>query len=208
MLVLGERFDKVWNSPACPVEPKKKIVRTLVEEVVVDRANEGRLKFVIHWKGGIHTAFEMDKPPAVRKNATEDIELIRKMAERFGDKDIAGVLNRLGRRTGKDRPWSALAVKTARRAHDIAGHVRTVEDPNILSFSSAARYLRVSNTTITRMSQAGLFPVMQVVPYAPWEIKRADLDSKQVRGVVEKLKATGRLDLEGGSSERQRKLSE
>ena len=43
-------------------------MRTLVEEVVVDRVNDGRLKFVIHWKGGTHTAFEMDKPPAVRKN--------------------------------------------------------------------------------------------------------------------------------------------
>jgi hypothetical protein len=208
VLALGERFGKVWNSPACPVEIKKKIVRTLVEEVVVDRVSDGRLKFVIHWKGGVHTAFEMDKPPTVRKNAAEDIEIIRKMAERYGDQDIAGVLNRLGRRTGKDRPWSQLAVKTARRAHDIAGHVRTVEDPNILSFSSAARYLGVSNKTIARMSEAGLLSVRQVVPYAPWEIQRADLDSERVRGLVARLKATGRLDLEGGSSERQRKFFE
>lgn len=208
VLALGERFDKVWNHPSCPVELKKKIVRTLVEEVVVDRASEGRLKFVIHWKGGIHTAFEMDKPPAVRKNAAEDIEIIGKMAERYGDKDIALVLNRLGRRTGKDKPWSVLAVKTARRAHSIAGHAQTVEDPNILSFTGAARYLGVSNTTITRMSQAGLLPVRQVVPYAPWEIQRAHLDSERVRAVVAKLKATGRLDLEGASSERQRQLFE
>jgi DNA invertase Pin-like site-specific DNA recombinase len=208
VLALGERFDRVWNHPACPVELKKKIVRTLVEEVVADRVGEGRLKFVIHWKGGIHTAFEMDKPPAVRKNATEDIEIIRKMAQRYGDKDIAAVLNRLGRRTGKDKPWSELAVKSSRRAHDIAGHTQTVVDPNILSFSSAAKYLGVSNTTITRMSEADLFPVTQVVPYAPWEIQRADLDSERVRAVVAKLRATGHLDLEGGSSERQRKLFE
>jgi DNA invertase Pin-like site-specific DNA recombinase len=208
VLALGERFDKVWNSPACPVELKKKIVRTLVEEVVVDRASEGRLKFVVHWKGGVHTAFEMDKPPAVRKNATEDIEIIRKMAERYSDKDIAAVLNRLGRRTGKDKPWSELAVKAARRTHDIAGHKQTVEDPNTLSFSGASQYLGVSNTTIARMSKAGLFPVTQVVPYAPWEIRRADLDSERVRSVVARLKATGRLDLEGGSSEHQRKLFE
>jgi hypothetical protein len=45
VLALGGRFDKVWNGPACPVELKKKIVRTLVEEVVVDRVSEGRLKF-------------------------------------------------------------------------------------------------------------------------------------------------------------------
>jgi hypothetical protein len=155
-----------------------------------------------------HTAFEMDKPPAVRKNATEDIEIIGKMARRYSDKDIAAVLNRLGRRTGKDKPWSELAVKAARRVHDIAGHKQTVVDPNILSFSGASQYLGVSNTTITRMSKAGLFPVTQVVPYAPWEIQRADLDSERVRGVVARLKATGLLDLKGGSSEHQRKLFE
>jgi hypothetical protein len=160
------------------------------------------------WKGGVHTAFEMDKPPAARKNASEDVEIIRKMAERYGDKDIAAVLNRLGRRTGKDRPWSELAVKSARRAHDIAGHTQTVEDPNILSFGSAARYLGVSNTTIARMFEAGLLPVRQVVSYARWEIRREDLDSEPVRGVIARLKATGRLDLKGGSSERQRKLFE
>jgi DNA invertase Pin-like site-specific DNA recombinase len=208
VLALGERFEKVWNSPACPVEIKKKIVRTLVEEVVADRVSDARLKFVIHWKGGTHTAFEMDKPPAVRKNAAEDIEIIQKMAERYGDKEIAAVLNRLGRRTGKDRPWSELAVKTARRAHGIAGHARTVDDPNILSFSAAARYLGVSNTTIARMFEAGLLPVRQIVSYAPWEIRREDLDSEPVRRVVARLKATGRLELEGGSSARQRQLFE
>ncbi len=209
VLALGERFDKVWNSPACPVEIKKKIVRTLVEEVVADQVGDGRLKFVVHWKGGTHTAFEMDKPPAhARKNDAEDIEIIRKMAQRYGDDDIAAVLNRLGRRTGKDRPWSQLAVKTARRSHDIAGHTHTVEDPEILSFNGAARYLEVSNTTIAKMFEAGLLPVRQVVPYAPWEIRRADLDSEPVRRVVAKLKETGRLDFEEGSSARQRKLFE
>jgi hypothetical protein len=208
VLALGERFDKVWNSPASPVELKKKIVRTLVEEVVADRVDDGRLKFVVHWKGGVHTTFEMDKPPATRKNAPEDIEIIRKMAERYGDKDIASVLNRLGRRTGKDRPWSQLAVKTARRAHDIAGHTQTVDDPNLLSLNGAARYLRVSNTTIARMFEAGLLAVRQVAPYAPWEIRREDLDAEPVRRVVAHLKATGHLDLEGGSSERQRSLFE
>ena len=60
----------------------------------------------------------------------------------------------------------------------------------------AVWYLSVSNTTIARMFEAGLLPVRQVVPYAPWKIRRADLDSEPVRGVVERLKATGRLDLE------------
>jgi DNA invertase Pin-like site-specific DNA recombinase len=208
VLALGERFEEVWNSPACPVELKKKMVRAVVEEVVANEESEGRLKFVVHWKGGTHTVFEMDRPRAAPRTAADDIEVIRKMAERYGDNDIAAVLNRLGRRTGKGRRWSQLAVKTARRNYGIAGHTRTVEDPEVLSFTSAARYLGVSNTTVVRLAEAGVLPVKQVVPYAPWEVRRATLNSEPVRSVVARLKATGRLHLEVDSSVQQRKLFE
>jgi DNA invertase Pin-like site-specific DNA recombinase len=208
VFALGEQFEEVWKDPACPIELKKKIVRTVVEEVVANEDAPDQLKFVIHWKGGTHTVFEMDKLRGPPRNAAEDIEIIRKMAQRYGDKDIARVLNKLGRRTGKDKRWSELAVKTARRHYGIPGHTRTLEDSQILSFNAAARYLDVSNTTIARLAKAGVLPIQQVAPFAPWEIRRQDLDSEPVRGVVARLKATGRLDLKGESSDQQRKLFE
>lgn len=154
VLAMGEQFEEVWRNPACPMELKKKIVRTIVEEVVANEESPGRLKFIVHWKGGTHTAFELDRPTGPKKNAAEDIEIIRKMAQRYGDKDIARVLSKLGRRTGKDKPWSEVSVKAARRANDIAGHTRTIEDSDILTFNGAAKYLKVSNTTIARLARA------------------------------------------------------
>ena len=58
--------------------------------------------FIVHWKGGVHTQFEMPRAlvPRGRKTAADDVEVIRKMAARYGDDDIARVLNKLGRRTG------------------------------------------------------------------------------------------------------------
>lgn len=206
ILAMGEHFDEVWRSSACPVELKKRIVRTLIEEVVASEESFDRLKFVVHWKGGTHTAFEMSRPTGPRKNAAEDIEIIRKMAQRYPDKDIARVLNKLGRRTGKDNPWSEQAIKSARRNHGIAGQTSTVEDGEILTFNGAARYLDVSNTTITRLARAGILKTQQVVPFAPWEILRADLDAEPVRRAVARLKATGRLDLKREPSTKQREL--
>jgi excisionase family DNA binding protein len=210
LLALGERFAPVWESPACPVELKKKIIRTVVEEVMVDEAPGSRLRFVVHWKGGTHTAFEMEKPrsPAGRKTVEEDLEIIRKMAVRYGDDQIARVLNKLGRRTGKGRAWSREGVKTARRNHAIPGHTRMAVDPEVLSLQGAARLLGVSDTTIRRLVEAGVLPMKQVVPWAPWEIPRAALDSPAVRRVVNSLKKTGRLDLKGDKSALQRTLFE
>ena len=99
LLALGEHFEAVWNNAACPVELKKRIVRTIVEEVVVDEVSKGKLKFIVHWKGGTHTSFELARQSAgaAQKTADEDPEIIRKMAARYGDDAIARVLNKLGR---------------------------------------------------------------------------------------------------------------
>jgi len=193
----GERFADVWNHPSCPIELKKQIVRTVIEEVLVDEKSPGKLSFIVHWKGGCHTAFEMLKATSktVHRTAEENLEVIRKMAPRYGDDVIASVLNKLARQTGKGKPWSQTAVKSARRNHSIQGHARTVEDPEVLTQQAAARYAKTSDTTIKKLVDGGILPMQQASPFAPWEIRRSDLDSARVRAVLARLKETGRVVL-------------
>ena len=143
----------------------------------------------------------------MHKTAEENLEVIRKMAARYGDNVIANVLNKLGRRTGKGKPWSQVAVKTARRNHGIEGHARTIEDPGVLTLQEAIAYTDTSDTTIRKLVDAGVLPMRQVAPFAPWEIQRSDLDSERVRVVLARLKQTGRVML-GHASETQRDLFE
>jgi len=206
-VAFGERFPDVWHHAACPIELKKQIVRSVIEEVLVDEHPPGRLAFIVHWKGGSHTAFEMEKvsPKTVHRTADADLDVIRKMAPRYGDDAIARVLNKLGRRTGKGKPWSQLAVKTARRNHGIEGHTHSLVDPQVLTLQGAARYTNTSDTTIKKLVDEGLLPMRQVVPFAPWEIQRTDLDSERVRSVLARLRQTGRLVL-GNTSDTQPEL--
>jgi DNA invertase Pin-like site-specific DNA recombinase len=207
LLAFGERFADLWNHPACPVDIKKQIVRTVIEEILVDEDSPGKLSFIVHWKGGSHTAFEMDKgsPKTVNRTTAADLEVIRKMAVRYGDADIARVLNKLGRRTGKGKPWSDSAVKSARRNHAIEGRNQTVSDPDLLTLQGAARYTRTSDTTIKKLVNAGILTIRQVVPFAPWEICRSDLETQRVRAVLEHLLRTGRLTF-GDAFDKQREL--
>jgi DNA invertase Pin-like site-specific DNA recombinase len=207
LMELGERFADVWHHPTCPVELKKQIVRTLIEEILVNEDPPGRLSFIVHWKGGCHTALEMEKanPKTVNRTAAADLDVIRKMAPRYGDNVIAGVLKKLGRQTGKGKPWSETAVKSARRNHQIEGQGRSLVDPEVLTLQGAAKYTGTSDTTIKKLVDAGILSMRQVVPFAPWEIRRADLDCEPVRLVIEQLKRTGRLVL-GGTSRTQREL--
>jgi len=86
ILRLGHRFSEVWDRPHCPMELRKTIIRTVVQEVIVkEDASAERLQFVIHWKGGSHTSFEMPKPQwgMAEQTAPENIELLRQMAVRY-----------------------------------------------------------------------------------------------------------------------------
>ncbi len=201
ILAMGECFADVWHNNACPVELKKRMLRTAITEIVAN-LDEGKdvLHFVIHWAGGVHTEIEMPKPKSGSGHRTsmEVLEIIRKMAVRYGDAQIASVLNRLGHRTGKDKRFNQTRVKTARRNHKINGQKSAVNDPEVLNQEQAATHCGVSTGTIRRLVSEGLLPKEQIVPYAPWEIRRVDLDSEQVQEVVHHLKNTGKLVVRPG----------
>jgi hypothetical protein len=196
ILAMGEHFPEVWASENCPPSMKKKIIRTVVEEIIVDLDDETQmLTFIIHWKGGSHTRYQMLKPQSGKgqKTTLEDLEIIRKMGIRYGDDEIARVLNKLGRRTGKGNRWNEQRVKTARKRYDIPGQQRRKSGVDILTLGEAARYCGVSQTTIKRLVKEGALHKEQIVSWAPWEIKRTDLDSEGVQSIVERLKKTGKL---------------
>jgi DNA invertase Pin-like site-specific DNA recombinase len=202
ILAMGSYFEHVWRSESCSGALKKKIARTVIEEIIANEAGENDLQFVIHWKGGVHTELTMSRPKSASAQCTsmEALEIIRKMAVRYGDDQIASVLNRLGHRTGKGKRWNQNRVHTARRNHAISGQKRAIADPEILSLTQAAKYCSVSNKTIERLVESGKLAMQQVAPRAPWEIHRCDLESEPVKTIVDHLRRTGKLILDGGDS--------
>jgi len=209
ILALGKKFPQVWDSQHCSNSLRKKIIRTVIEEVIVnlDEANQA-LGFIIHWKGGCHTEFEMPKPASGvgQKTSLEDLEIIRKMAIRYGDDAIARVLNKLGRETATGKRWNESRVRNIRGKYSIAGHIRTVKDPDILTLGQSAQYLNVSSSTIKRLVASGVLKKDQAVSWAPWEIKKSDLDSGNIKSIITVLHETGKLVVRGNGLEKQMKL--
>jgi len=206
ILAMGENFAETWQNDQCPPVLKKMIFRTVVEEIIVRIDLEKRaLQLTIHWKGGTHTQLTMERPRSATETATpmEALEIIRRMAVRHGDDQIASVLNRLGYSTGKNKRWNQTRVATARRNYSIAGQKHALPDPETVSLNEAARICGVSHRTIERLVEAGLLKREQVTARAPWRIRRTDLNDESVRSVIERLLRTGKLVLQGGSLENQ-----
>jgi hypothetical protein len=203
---MGDHFAQVWQSDHCPSTLKKMIFRTAIEEIIVRTEQDKKsLELVIHWKGGTHTQLTMERPRSATESTTpvEALEIIRRMAVRYGDDQIASVLNRRGYSTGKGMRWNQTRVATARRNHSIAGQKRALPDPERVSLSQAARICGVSHRTIERLVEAGLLTCEQVTPRAPWEIRRTDLDGEPIHRIIDRLHRTGKLIFQGGCAEDQ-----
>ncbi|RWD62206.1 MAG: serine recombinase [Mesorhizobium sp.] len=54
LMALADDVPALWNHPAASVETRKRILRTVLKEIIVT-AETGRLHLVLHWQGGDHT---------------------------------------------------------------------------------------------------------------------------------------------------------
>jgi hypothetical protein len=99
-----------------------------------------------------------------------------------------------------------MRVASVRQRYGISGRRHATPDPEILTLARAASYGGVSDTTIRRLTDAGILEYDQVVPWAPWEIRRQDLDSEPVLSLLRGVRETGKLGLQGDRSAGQRTL--
>ena len=192
LLTLGSDFARVWEDPSTDMRLKKRIVRTLVEEIVVDVNEAGdTIEAVIHWTGGIHSARR------VRKNATghrrvgaeKTTEILAQMAGRFSDEDIALTLNRVGIRTARGLTWNAARVRAYRSYHNLPALDPTDDKPSeMLTLNEAASILGVCAMTVRRLIGRGILPAVQAAPSIPWSIRRSDLDEPPVKQAVQASK--------------------
>jgi DNA invertase Pin-like site-specific DNA recombinase len=192
LLSLAQDLPAIWNSPSTDMRLKQRIVRILIEEIIVDVDEENReVVLVIHWAGGRHSELRVKKRKTGQHRwctSLEAVEVVRQMAGRFTDELIAATLNRLGLKTGVGNTWTKDRVCSLRHHHQLPGF-----DPNHpqrgLTLKEAAERLKVSPVSVRRMVNEKILPARQVVPYAPWEIPLEALDSEEVRRAVSNIKA-------------------
>lgn len=178
LLTLGADLRRVWDHPAAGNEARKRILRTVINEIVA-QVTETSLELVIHWQGGDHTALSVVKNRTGQHRWTATVEvhaLILELARQLNDAGIASLLNRLGYRTGKDMSWTEMRVRSFRNTHRIAVFkVGEREARGEVTLEQAADAIGTSKMTVLRMISAGALNASQACKGAPWVIKRGEL---------------------------------
>jgi DNA invertase Pin-like site-specific DNA recombinase len=184
---LGSNLNAVWNDASAPIELKKRIIRTLINEIVVD-VNHGSatVEMQIHWAGGVHTELKVRKNKAGHNANTTDrdvVELVRELALVQPDSYIASTLNRLGYHSGSGKSWNETRVKHLRNYNKISVFVRG-GDRSWVTMEEAADILETGVTVIRTMIRKQFLPARQAVKHAPWTIRREDLQRPEIHNYV------------------------
>ena len=171
---LSGDLQAVWKAPTTEARDRKRLLRTLIEEVQL-RTEPKRHLVRIVWKGGATTERDIVRLRGGQLKATSEdvIDLVRKLAVDLDDAQIARTLNRQGRRSGLGRAFTTAAIASMRQRNQIAGHShRVAKDPTEGPFTAedAAEQLGVTHTTVLHWLREGLLAGEQPTPGAPWRI--------------------------------------
>ena len=177
---LAMDLPRLWNHECAPFDLKKRILRTVLKEIVV-YVDKTKLRVLIHWQGGQHSELSLRKRRAGEHRWTTSVEtadLIRQLARRMTDKQIAAQLNRLGIKTSKGHTWTRIRVGNFRTIHEIPNYSPGEREARgELTLEEAATRLGVSYSTVQRMIQRRQLPAQQVCPSGPWTVRAEEVEA-------------------------------
>ncbi len=184
LLALGSDLERAWDSPGATPATRKRIIRTLIHEIIVHLRDE-MLDLVIHWQGGDHT------PLQVRKNrkgehrwvtSADVVDLVHVLARQMPDNTIAAVLNRAGKSTGHGNSWTRARVCNLRNQQAITPYREGERaERGEITLDEAAAALKVSPSTVRRLIEEKSLPAQQLCKGAPWVIKARNLERPEVK---------------------------
>src|SRR5207253_11002383 len=115
----------------------------------------------IHWAGGVHTELIVPRNKTgmhARRADGKVIELVGELVKVCDDKTIAGVLNRLGYRSGQGNSWNGVRVSHFRYTHGLSA---VEKREAFLTLEKAAQALGVSQTVVKTLIRKNILPANQ-----------------------------------------------
>jgi len=189
LMVLGRDLARAWDSPGVTIETRKKIVRTLIAEIIVD-VTDSTITAIIHWHGGDHSRLEVKKNKVGQTRwatGADIIELVQVLARQMPDASIAAVLNRSGKVTGRGNGWTRTSVCSLRHQKQIPPYREGERaERGEATLDEAVAALSLSRTTVRRLIGTGILPARQICANAPWIVRHEDLASPDVRREAER----------------------
>ena len=190
--VLASNLKTVWDAPTTDARLKKRIVRTLVHEVVADIDDAAsEIVLIVHWVGGAHSELRLPKRRRGQRNSisADIIQAVRQLVLIASDDLIAGLLNRNRLKTGNGNRWTRERV-TSMRSHYHIPVFKPAEDgiEPWLNLGNAAQILKIAPKTLRLAAEAGEIESIHPLSDGPWIFARAALTMSAAQSITERAR--------------------
>ena len=179
---LAHNLPAIWNATTTTDKDRKMLLRAAIQEVQLTKKDRD-VNLKILWIGGAVTdkIVHLPKTRSKRHTPLDMVDLVRQLAKKFTDEQIARILIRQGRKTATGLTFNAHKVANLRRSYDIPRYKKPKGDqPKTYTAQQAAQILQVSVPTIHNWLNAGFIKGDQVTEGAPWEILLTNDDIKRL----------------------------
>jgi hypothetical protein len=191
-LELASELEAVWQNPNADIRLKKRIVRTLIQEIVADvDPVAGEVHLVIHWQGGTHTQLCLPRRHRGQHSCQtpkEVVDAVRTLAHTCTDEVIAGTLNRNRLLTAHGNRWTRDLVTSLRSKHKIPCYKPAdKESRGWMNLTKAAEFLGISATALRHAAQRGEIQAEHPLRDGPWLFSRETLESEAAKQLVHRI---------------------
>jgi DNA invertase Pin-like site-specific DNA recombinase len=195
-LDLAVQLEALW--PDADARLRKRIVRALIQEVIVDvDAAAAEVVLLIHWKGGVHSELRFPRRRRGQSNAHSSpqvIDAVRALANICTDDLIASALNRSGLPTGRGNRWSRERVTSLRAHHKIdCFNNERCRAEGWMNQTQAAAFLGISAGALRLAVARGEIEGQHPLSDGPWVFNRRALQTSAASELVRRIK-NGRND--------------
>jgi DNA invertase Pin-like site-specific DNA recombinase len=194
LLQLAEDLNRAWSDPKVDVQTKKRLLRCVIHEIVVDvNDTTHEVILIVHWMGGVHTEQRIVKRQRGQtgaRTAKDLVDAVRVLALILNDDDIAGVLNKNNFKTAQGNRWTQERVRSVRNNYEITAYGKDTTS-RWMSLIHAATYVKLSSSALRRAAQRGEIPSQHPLALGPWIFDRDLLDQRELRAVLDRIRNRG-----------------
>jgi len=193
LLRLAEDLPRAWEAAGTDARAKQRLVRLLIEEVVIDLDDAAHEAVAtIHWIGGQHTEIRIARRrtghyPEDRHPSAG--EVLRKLGGQWPDRELAVTMNRMRCRTEDGETWTTVRVAQLRERLGVPAFDPDADRPKTLTIDATARRLGVCVNSVHKLIRSGALPATQLMHSAPWQVPVDALDTDAVRIGLQEIAA-------------------
>jgi DNA invertase Pin-like site-specific DNA recombinase len=162
VLALATDFPRLWRNPATPHRERKRMVRLLLEDVTLLRAEE--IVAHVRFRGGATRTLRLPLPRnawQLRQIDPAVVAEIDALLDDHTDGEVADILNARGLRPGVADRFSQTIIYHVRRKYGLEDHFSRLRRQGLLTLAEMAAALGVHPDTVkTRQSQGHLASVV------------------------------------------------